>query len=210
MSKVFRYEDFVAYAGSADERTRYFVLKQTNAQLLRLSFLLLCASALAMSGERLPLITGTSLSGAAVAVPEPAPGRPMILLFGFSRKSGEQVQQWAKRVAADFGSDSRMGCYDFAVLEGVPGFVKPMILHAMKKDLPEKEQTHFVPLYQHAAELKMLTGYKDADAAYVLVTDAAGEVIWKAHGLPNDLTYGQMKQAAEKASAGRKTLQSLP
>ncbi len=163
-----------------------------------------------MFGERIPSLTGTSLNGVPVSVPEPSPGRPTILLFGFSRKSGEQVQQWAKRVAAEYGADATISYYDFAVLEGVPGFVKPMILHSMKKDLPEKEQAHFVPVYQHAAELKALTGYKDPDEAYVLVTTAEGEVVWKGHGLPTDLSYGQMKRATEQARLGRSAPQSLP
>ncbi len=73
--------------------------------------------------------------------------------------------------------------------------VKPMILHGMRKQVPEAEQGHFVPIYEHEEELKKVAGFNDEDEAYVMVAGPDGKVVWHTHGAISEAKYEELKQA---------------
>jgi hypothetical protein len=85
--------------------------------------------------------------------------------------------------------------YEMPNLEGVPGFVKPMILKGMHKDVPSAEQPHFVPIYDHKSEWKALVHFTAPDDAYLIVATADGHPTWQAHGYYSEAIYLELKKA---------------
>lgn len=149
----------------------------------------------AQSAQTLPRIEGTTLDNQKIALPNADRYRAMVLIFGFSHKSADQTEAWGKRVGSDFGSNPNVAYFIIPELEGVPGMVKPMILHGMRREVPVDEKAHFMPIYEHERDLKKIINYGQPESAYVVVATSDGRVIWQTGGAPTDDRYSAMKQA---------------
>ncbi len=119
----------------------------------------------------------------------------MVLIFGFSHKSADQTEAWGKRVGHDFGFNPNVAYFIIPELQGVPGMVKPMILHGMRREVPADEKAHFMPIYEHETDLKKLISYGQPESAYVVVATSDGRVMWQTAGPATDDRYAVMKQA---------------
>lgn len=158
--------------------------------------ILFSASAFCASPDaQLPTITGATLDNQKVVLPDPGRYKALVLVFGFSHKSADQTEAWTKRIAQDYNSHPEVGYFEIPELQGVPGMVKPMILHGMRREVAQPEHSHFVPIYQHEQELKKIVGFSSDEDAYVMVTTTDGRIIWQAHGAINDQAYSGLVQA---------------
>jgi hypothetical protein len=163
-----------------------------------LVLLALCASCFAQS---IPSIKGKTLNDSDIILPKPGSTQNLILILGFSHKSGDTCTPWDKRLFADYHSDAQVTYYQLPVLEGAPSFVRPMILRGMRKDIPAEQQTHFIPIFDHEAEWKKLVSFSGPDDAYILLSDPQGRVVWQTHGPFSDPSYDALKSAASKLLA---------
>ena len=98
-----------------------------------LVLLALCASCFAQS---IPSVKGKTLNNSDIILPKPGGTQNLILVLGFSHKSGDTCTPWDKRLFVDYHSDAQVTYYQLPVLEGAPSFVRPMILRGMRKDIP--------------------------------------------------------------------------
>jgi len=53
-----------------------------------------------------------------------------------------------------------------------------MVLHGMRRVIPKPEQSRFAPVYEGETALKNIVGFKDPEAAYVVVATSGGKVVW--------------------------------
>ena len=123
----------------------------------------------------------------------------LVLVLGFSHKSGDNCAPWGKRLSAEFHSDARVEYYQIPVLAGAPSFVRPMILKGIRKGVPTSEQGRFVPVYDHEAEWKKLVNFSEPDDPYIVLTRPDGNVLWQVHGVLTDPLYGELKNAIARA-----------
>jgi hypothetical protein len=149
---------------------------------------------LAAIGDRIPPLKGTTLSGAAIAIPVPQ-ARALILSIGFSHSSDKPIEAWDKRIAAAYASESRVTYYELPVIEGAPGMIRPMILRSMRKSVPKPEQARMAPLVEGEKSLKRITGFQEPDAAYVLVASGDGKIVWLSHAPVSDSEFAALRQA---------------
>ncbi len=105
-----------------------------------------------------------------------------VLIVGFSRASAEATTAWEIPVRTRL-ADSKVGFYDVAVLASVPSFFRGWINRSLKKKVPQVLQPRFLPVYTDEAAWKSYCGYDEhaPDAAYVVLTDRAGKVLWQTH-----------------------------
>ena len=160
-----------------------------------LAFLLAAALAVAQSHSAMPPIEGQSLAGRKVVLPDAAAGNIAVLIFGFTRASKTPTSDWAKKLRADFPSQSALDVYQIPVLEDVPRLIRGMVISGIKKGVPENERHHFVIVVQSEAELKKFVGYKEPDDAYLVLLDREGNVVKQLHGRPASDSYERLKQA---------------
>ena len=159
------------------------------------------AFAIRCCGQSIPLINAKALDDSQVVLPKPGSAQLLILVVGFSHKSGDNCAPWGKRLAADFHSDARVEYYQVAELAGAPSFVRPMILKGMRKGVPPAEQSRFVPIYDREADWKKLVNFSAPDDPYLLLTRPDGSVVWQGHSLFSETLYGELKDAIAKATA---------
>ena len=168
----------------------------------RLRIAALCLSTLVSSStflaQSIPPVKAKALDDSEVVLPKPGGQQFLILVLGFSHKSGETCTPWDKRIAADYGSDSHIAYYQLPVLAGAPSMVRPMILHGMRKDVPAFLHPHFVPIYDHEEDWKKLVNFSGADDAYILVTGPDGQVLWHTHGPLTDAAYAELQSNITK------------
>jgi len=148
--------------------------------------------------QAIPAVKGKALDDSEVVLPKPENQQLMILVLGFSHKSGDNCVPWGKHLAADYSSDSRVAYHQVPVLASAPSFVRPMILRGMRKNTPASERGHFVPVYDHEADWKALVSFSAPDDPYIIVAAADGRVLWQTHGNFGDSAYAELKTEINK------------
>ena len=165
-----------------------------SGTLLRwLAGVALAASALAQGPQAMPKIEGEALSGRKVGLPAACKGKVAVLIFGFTKASKKPTGAWADKIIADFGTQPGFELYQLPVLEDVPRFIRGMVIAGMKKGIRTDMGDHFVPVLQGEAELKRLVSYKEADDAYLVTLDSAGQIVQQRHGAVSDPVYAQLR-----------------
>lgn len=133
-------------------------------------------------GDRLPPLRGDLLSGKRFVLPDSAAGRPVLLLLGFSYESRHDVEKWAARFRAEFGSAPRLGFFEVPVIGTAGRLGRPFIDGSMRRGLPREMHERVLMVYRDAGLWKRLTGHRDPDVGYLLLVGGDGRVAWRARG----------------------------
>ena len=151
----------------------------------------------------IPATRGIALDGHAVTLPADLPGRASILILGFGRNSADATTAWEKQVQNTLASTPGIGYYDMPMLAEVPSMVRPLVLRSIRKQVPTQLHPNFVPLTSDLDAWKQVTGFTDTapDAAYVLLVDRSGSVLWKTHDPITPTRFDELSQAARKIAA---------
>jgi hypothetical protein len=163
-------------------------------KLIKLSLLLLFTVTLA-SAQSVPVVKAKALDNSEVMLPNPGGQQILILIAGFSHKSGEICQAWGKKISADYRGDARINYFVLPVLQSAPSLVRPMILHGMRKDIPPAEFAHYIPVYSNESEWKKLVNFSAPDDAYLIVATPDGHPVWQGHGSYSDEIYSELKKS---------------
>lgn len=164
-------------------------------------FALAAASACWAAAQTIPPVNAKALDDSQVVLPKSSGTQFLVLVLGFSHKSGDLCTPWDKKLSTDFPSNAPAEYYQIPVLAGAPSFVRPMILKGMRKGVPPNDQPRFVPVYDHEAEWKKLVSFSAPDDPYILLARPDGTVIWQTHGLFSEALYAELKNAIVKAIA---------
>jgi hypothetical protein len=146
--------------------------------------------------EQLSRTASESLAGQQVTLPDSMKGHLSVVIVGFSRSSQTGVKGWDTGARKELGET--FDVYQVAVLEDAPRFVRGMLVHAMKGATPAARQNHFLVVVKGEAELKKAAAFAEADDAYVLLLDGAGEIRWRTHGAVSDAALKQLREQVEK------------
>jgi hypothetical protein len=157
--------------------------------------LLLILAAAPASAQSIPAVKAKALDNSEVTLPGSASRQALILVVGFSHKSGEPCNAWDKKISSDFHSDARVGYFILPILQSAPSLVRPMILHGMRKDLPQQELPHYLPIYSKEDDWKKLVSITELDQPYLIVAGGGGHVVWQGRGAYSEESYGEMKKA---------------
>jgi len=172
-------------------------LKRT---FLSLAFALLTAGVLPSTchAQSIPPVRSKALDDSEVTLPKPGTSQLLLIVIGFSHKSGPLSGAWAKRITADYASDPHVSFYEMAQLQSAPSFIRPMILHGIRNDVPAAQYSHFVPIYDHEPEWKAAVHFSAPDDPYVLLANSDGHVLWQTHGPVSDAAFSDLKAAITK------------
>lgn len=163
--------------------------------------LMIMFSALAYGNPTvIPHVTGKTLDGASVNLPEAGSKKPLLLVLGFSHKVSGDVKNWN----AAFQSTYQKGdveYYELDDFQGVPSFVMRMILHGMRRSIPEPQRSHVAPFFTNETAWKKLVDYQRPDVAYIILADGSGNVILQAHGPFDETKAANIKRAIAQMRA---------
>jgi hypothetical protein len=175
---------------------------------LRKLVLLFFITAGLSSGQSIPAINAKALDNSEIILPSPGSRQFLILIVGFSRKSGKVCEVWSKKISADYQANPGISYFSLPVLESAPKLVRPMIVYGMRTGLPAEELHRLVPLYSNEAEWKKLVNFSNPDDAYLIVAAPNGDLLWQAHSSYSDAIYSDLQKSVarvlENSSAPRK------
>jgi hypothetical protein len=150
----------------------------------------------------IPPASGTALDGHSVSLPRDLAPRATVLILGFSQHSADATTAWEKPVRSALAGPA-ISFYDMPFLEDAPSLVRPIIVHAIRKQVPDAVRPHFLPLTSGESAWKQTSGFTSAapDAAYVLLVDRNGNVLWQTHEPFSQARFDQLAEAARSLAA---------
>jgi hypothetical protein len=148
--------------------------------------------------QNVPSTTAKALDGSAVVLPKPASQKPLLVIVGFSGKSGGDFKTWNQRALSPYLTDPHIDYYELAELQGAPSFVRSMIVHGMRRDVPEAQHSHFAPLTAGEDEWKKTVGYSASTDTYLILAEPSGHIVWQTSGVPDDEKVAALKHALAK------------
>jgi hypothetical protein len=166
--------------------------QDSTMRLPRLVLLLFVTAAQSL-GQSIPAFKAKALDNSEINLPSPGSQQFLILIVGFSRKSGKACEVWSKKISADYQDNARISYFSLPVLETAPTLLRPMIVYGMRKGVPVQELHRLVPLYSDESEWKKLVNFSNPDDAYLIVATPNGHVIWQAHGPYSDAIYSDLQ-----------------
>jgi len=168
---------------------------------LRRSAIALLLLPLPVLSQQIPRTEFTTLTGTKGAVPREGGAKPLVILISFSHKGADDLTAWNKLFKSRYEGDPRVDYFELADFEGVPSLVMKMILHGMKRSVPEVERPHFAPFYTHDGEWKKLVSFENPQVTYVIVADSAGRVLWQTHGPASEAGVSDLENAIMKLTS---------
>ena len=144
------------------------------------SILLFFGSLPIRAQSKLPVTEAKSLSGKQVKVP--APDRLTLVIAGFTKGSSDADSAWWKKAAPLCQRNPQLACYEVAILESAPRFVRPMIVSSMKRGIPPAQHDMFLTLFENEKAWKQAMSFSAPDNAYLALVDSNGAILWLQNG----------------------------
>ena len=133
-------------------------------------------------GDLLPRLKGEFLTGRTAVLPQAAAGRVTLLLLGFTYDSRFAVEAWAQRFRERFGTDPRVTFYEVPMIGGLARIGKWFIDSGMRRGTPKQDYEHVITVYGGTEQWKQRVGFRDPEAAYLILLDGSGRVAWRYAG----------------------------
>lgn len=151
------------------------------------------------AAQTVPSTQATALDGHSVTLPRDLPGKATVLILGFGRHSSDATTAWEKPVRQHLAQPGSIGFYDIAMIGEIPGFVRPVVLRAIKHEVPDVLKPNFLPLTGNEDTWKQVAGYDKGqpDAAYVLLVDNTGHVQWSTHAAYSPEGFAELSRRAQ-------------
>ena len=151
----------------------------------------------------IPTTTGTALDGHTVTLPRDLTAPATILILGFTHASSDATTAWEKPIRASLATTPAIDYYDIAFLQDAPAFIRPAILHNIRKQVPDTLKPHFLPLTTNESAWKQAVSFSPSapDAAYVVLIDRAGNIHWQTHEPFTPARFNELSTAAHQLAA---------
>ncbi|MCL4794265.1 MAG: hypothetical protein KJZ84_06875 [Bryobacteraceae bacterium] len=143
-------------------------------------------------GDPLPAFQGKDLTGATVELPGAAKGDVTLLIIGFTYGSRFAVEDWAKRFRQEFERLPGVRFYEVPMIGGMARLGKWFIDSGMKKGTPERDHGRVITVYSGSGAWKSRLGYREKDAAYLILLDRQGKVRHLHNGKMNDAAWRRL------------------
>ena len=154
---------------------------QVSALLLLVILVAGCATGHANRdpvGDRFPSVSGDSLDGTEVSLPDGIGGGPSLVLAGYAQATQFDIDRW---ILGLLQMDSTLRVVEVPAIQGwFPStFLRPTIDGGMRDGIPREDWRSVVTLYgSDAARLQAFTGTERPGNARVLLLDPDGVVAW--------------------------------
>jgi hypothetical protein len=149
-------------------------------------------------GDQLPPLQGEFLSGRAAVLPQAAAGRVALLMLGFTYDSRFQVEAWAKRFRQDFGTKPGVTFFEVPMIGGMARMGKWFIDSGMRRGTPKADHENVITVYGGTDAWKQRVGFNDPKAAYLILIDPRGSVVWRSTGSLVEQRYSALSSEVSK------------
>jgi hypothetical protein len=143
----------------------------------------------------LPSVTAQTLSGERVVLPHDLT-QLSVFVAGFTKTSRAETEPWARRLRQDLRVSGKARIFEVSILDGVPGFLRAMIVSQMKSGVaPDRQKQFLIVIESIDAWKRTLDSTGSDDHAYVILVQPTGVVIWRGRGTADDPKYQSLLDA---------------
>ena len=168
------------------------MLTASKAWTLCSLMLAVCLLAGISQAQDIPTLSARTLGEKTVTLPEAFVGHITVLVVGFTRSSQSPCAAWGKRLTQEL-TNSDVQLYQAAVLQDVPRLFRGMVISGIRKGVPASQHDRFLVLTERQDEWKKLAQFSEPDAAYVLLIDRAGKIVWITHRAADDNALSELR-----------------
>lgn len=127
-------------------------------------------------GLPFPRITGESLSGDTVILPDDVRGSPALLIVGYSRKAQFDIDRWMYGI---LNANLRVRVLELPTIDSLRAHAASSFIDdGMRSGIPEEEWGSVVTVYGSAPKIMQLLGKEREQNGQVVLLDSKGEVRW--------------------------------
>ena len=151
------------------------------------------------STNTIPTATGTALDGHTVTLPRDLAPRATILILGFTEHSRDATTTWEKAIRSSLATPG-IDYFDIPFLEDAPSLIRPFIIRSIRKQVPDLLKPRFVPLTSGESAWKQAAQFSPSapDAAYILLVDRSGTILWQTHAPYSPTLLHQLDSAMHR------------
>ncbi len=123
-------------------------------------------------GEMFPTVTGNTLDGIAVTLPDDLDGQPTVLLIGYLQESQFDIDRWLLGL---LDSGTVIAIYEIPTIPGmIPGWFSTRIDEGMRSGIPSEDWASVITVYDDGEKIAALTGNENGLPARVMLLDSKG------------------------------------
>lgn len=130
----------------------------------------------------MPVLQATTLSGNTVDLPAATSGKPVVLVFGFTRSARDEGENWGKELVEMQKERNDFNFFQVATLSEAPHFMHGLITRAIRASVPVAYYPHMLLLKQDDKVWRDLLHARNDGSAYVVLCSPAGEIQWQTQG----------------------------
>ena len=164
-------------------------------------------------GQRMPPLKGDLLSGKRGVLPDLAAGRTTLVILGFSYDSRFQVEAWAEKFRARYGTTPDVTLFEVPMMGSAARLGRWFIDSGMRKNTPAGLHDRVMTVYGGNDDWKARVGFSAPNDAYLVLIDREGIVRWLAHGAVSEERLRELvarRRFARQRGSGRTLIQPLP
>jgi hypothetical protein len=126
-----------------------------------------------------PQVTGESLTGERVSIPDAYRGKNTLLLVGYTQKAQFDIDRWILGVLQ---ADIAVEIVEVPTIAGMmPQMVQGFINNGMRSGIPQNDWASVVTVYEDAPKIIQLLGNERPQSAYAVLLDRSGVVVWSSN-----------------------------
>ncbi len=153
-------------------------------------------------GDVLPPLRGEFLTGRPALLPQAASGKVALLLLGFTYDSRFEVEAWTKEFRHQFEKNQNVTFYEIPMIGGLARMGKWFIDSGMRRGTPKADRENVITVYGGTDPWKQRVGFSDPKAAYLILIDPAGKVVWQSSGGFVEENYKVLSSEVSKLLVG--------
>jgi hypothetical protein len=127
-------------------------------------------------GDSMIEVTGESLEGKSVVIPQDFTGQETLLLFGYKQDSQFDIDRWF--IGLDM-TQTQVAAYEVPTIRGMfPRMFSGFIDSGMRKGIPKQLWKGVVTVYADGDKVQRFTGNLNPNKARVMLLDKEGRIVY--------------------------------
>ncbi|MBU3001975.1 hypothetical protein [Paraglaciecola arctica] len=127
-------------------------------------------------GDSMVAVTGESLEGQQVAIPQDFEGQETLLLFGYKQDSQFDIDRWL--IGLDM-TQTQVAAYEIPTIQGMlPRMFSGFIDSGMRKGIPKQLWKGVVTVYADGDKVQRFTGNQNPNNARVMLLNKTGAIVY--------------------------------
>lgn len=129
-----------------------------------------------VSGIQFPRVSGETLKGEVMVLPDDLKGRPAILIVGYVQKAQFDIDRWMLGILQ---AKLDVPVVEVPTIEGlIPELASRFIDSGMRGGIPKDDWSAVVPIYRDASRIVEVLGKENEKNAQVVLLDSQGKIAW--------------------------------